>query len=150
VYDDGDDDDNDFSYYQWIPCVLFESTSYTDVVDSEMRSRVVQLMDELLLGSSSPHPDNRRHLTSTARATGLAVVVDAVRNQSPSAWNGMVILQSERAKLQKTLRAYLDARADIRNHETGTSPPFRYIALPPSILLSRHKKRIMYHPILPF
>ena len=125
-YGGGDDDDNDFSYYQWIPCVLFESTSYTDIIDSEMRSRVVQLMDELLLGSSSPHPDNRRHLTSTARATGLAVVVDAVRNQSLSAWNGMVILQSERAKLQKTLRAYLDARADIRNHETGTFPPFPF------------------------
>jgi len=125
-YDDGDDDDDDddFSYYQWIPCVLFESTSYTDTVDSEMRSRVVQLMDELLLGSSSPHPDNHRHLTSTARATGLAVVVDAVRNQSPSAWNGMMILQSLRAKLQKTLRAYLDAKADIRNHETGSEEHF--------------------------
>jgi hypothetical protein len=145
-YDGGDDDDNDFSYYQWIPCVLFESTSYTDIVDSEMRSRVVQLMDELILGSSSPHPDNRRHLTSTARATGLAVVVDAVRNQSPSAWNGMVILQSERAKLQKTLRAYLDARADIRNHETGTFPPFRYTA---DFSVETQKRRIINHPIIP-
>ena len=114
-----DGTDDDFSYYQWIPCVLFESASYTDATDSDMHSRVVQLVDELLLGCSSPHPENRRQLTSTARATGFAVVVDAVRNQSPLAWHWMAKLQSVRAKLQKTLKAYLDVRADIRNHETG-------------------------------
>jgi hypothetical protein len=115
-FDQGTDD---FSYYQWIPSVLFESASYTDATDSDMRSRVVQLVDELLLGSSSPHPENRRKLTSTARATGLAVIVDAVRNQSPSGLQGMARLLFVRAKLQKTLKSYLDARADIRNHQTG-------------------------------
>jgi hypothetical protein len=110
---------DDFSYYQWIPCVLFESASYTDATDSDMHSRVVQLVDELLLGCSSPHPENRRQLTSTGRATGLAMVVDAVRNQSPLAWHWMAKLQSVRAKLQKSLKVYLDARADIRNFQTG-------------------------------
>ncbi len=115
---------DDFSYYQWIPCVLFESASYSDATDSDMHSRVVQLVDELLLGSSSPHPENRRQLTSTGRATGLAVVVDAVRNQSNVAWLWMGQLQSIRAKLQKTVKAYLDARKEIRNFETGTEAYF--------------------------
>ena len=110
---------DDFSYFQWIPCVLFESASYKDATDSDMHSRVIQLMDELLLGCSSPHPENRRQLTSTGRATGLAVIVDAVQNQSQVAWHGMVKLQSIRAKLQKTVKRYLEARADIRNFETG-------------------------------
>ena len=109
---------DDFSYYQWIPCVLFESASYTDAIDSDMHSRVIQLMDELLLGCSL-HPDKKKQLTSTGRATGLAVMLDAIRSQSQVAWHGMETLQSTRAKLQKTLKSYLDARADIRNFETG-------------------------------
>mmetsp|Transcript_16057 Transcript_16057/g.37212 ORF Transcript_16057/g.37212 Transcript_16057/m.37212 type:complete len:1378 (+) Transcript_16057:117-4250(+) len=115
---------DDFSYYQWIPCVLFESVSYTDAIDSDMHSRVVQLVDELLLGCSSPHPENRRKLTSTGRATGLAVVVDAVRNQSPMAWHGMAQLLSVRSKLQKSLKLYLDSRACIRNFQTGSEDHF--------------------------
>jgi len=128
---DGDRDEHyqrygadDFSYYQWIPCVLFESASYSDATDTDMHSRVVQLVDELLLGCSSPHPDNRRKLTSTARATGMVMMVDAVRNQSPLAWYWMGKLQSVRAKLQKTLKAYLEARADIRNHQVGSEEHF--------------------------
>jgi len=117
-------DADDFSYYQWIPCVLFESASYSDATDSDMHSRVVQLVDELLLGCSSPHPENRRQLTSTGRATGLAVVVDAVRNQSNVSWLWMRELQSTRAKLQKTLKNYLDARKEIRKFETGTEAYF--------------------------
>ena len=114
-----DQGSDDFSYYQWIPCVLFESASYTDAIDSDMHSRVVQLVDELLLGCSSPHPENRRKLTSTGRATGMAVMVDAVRNQSPLAWHGMAQLLSVRAKLQKSLKIYLDARSSIRNFQIG-------------------------------
>ncbi|KAL3919135.1 MAG: hypothetical protein SGILL_003907, partial [Bacillariaceae sp.] len=113
--DMGDDDcvrnQDDFDYFQWIPSVLFESASYTDSVDPDMRSRVVMLVDELLLG---------KHLTSTARATGLALVVDGVRNQSDLALHWMGVLLDERAKLQTTLKAYLDARADIRNHVAGS------------------------------
>ena len=109
---------DDFSYFQWIPCVLFESASYTDAIDSDMHSRVIQLMDEILLGCSL-HPDKNKQLTSTGRATGLAVMLDAIKSQSQVAWHGMETLQSTRAKLQKTLKNYLDARADIRNFETG-------------------------------
>eukprot|EP00536_Pseudo-nitzschia_multiseries_P010407 jgi/Psemu1/203285/e_gw1.318.53.1 len=124
VNDRVNDDDGDFSYYQWIPCVLFESASYSDATDADMHSRVVQLVDELLLGCSSPHPDNKRQLTSTGRATGMAIVVDAIRRQSPLAWYWMEKLQSVRAKLQKTLRAYLEARVGIRKHSVGSEEYF--------------------------
>ncbi|VEU41959.1 unnamed protein product [Pseudo-nitzschia multistriata] len=115
---------DDFSYYQWIPCVLFESASYSDATDADMHSRVVQLVDELLLGCSSPHPDNRRRLTSTGRATAMAIVVDAVRKQSHLAGLWMTKLQSVRARLQNALKAYLEARAEIRRHETGSEEYF--------------------------
>jgi len=117
LYNEGMDD---VSYYQWIPCVLFEAASYADTIDSDMHSRVIQLVDELLLGSSSPHPDNRRKLTSTGRATGLAIIVDAIRNQSPAGCLGITKLQSTRSKLQKSLKTYLIARSEIRNFSTGT------------------------------
>jgi len=110
---------DDFEYYQWIPCLLFESASYTDVTDSEMRSRVFTLMDELILGSELPFPDNKRRLTSTARATGLAVVVDVIRKRGPLAWWWLGELLDVRAKLQTTLKAYIDARSEIRQHALG-------------------------------
>ncbi|KAG7362780.1 hypothetical protein IV203_026140 [Nitzschia inconspicua] len=111
---------DDFEYYQWIPPLLFQSFSYTDSFDSEMRSRVFMLVDDLLLGSELPLPDNKRRLTSTARATGLAVIVDVVRNRAPLAWRWLRELLDTRAKLQTTLKSYIDARADIRNHVTGS------------------------------
>jgi hypothetical protein len=119
---------DDFDYYQWIPSILFEAASYTDAMDSDMRSRVVMLIDELLLGCELRGPDDRKHLTSTARATGLAVVVDGVRSQSHLAWHWMGALLDERAKLQNTLKAYINARADIRNHVTG-KPVLSYITI---------------------
>ncbi|KAL3919926.1 MAG: hypothetical protein SGILL_003509 [Bacillariaceae sp.] len=129
--DDSDDDDfdmdehersrqDDFDYYQWIPSILFEAASFTDSIDAEMHSRVIMLVDELVLGCELRGPEDRKHLTSTARAVGLAVVVDGVRNQSHLAWHWMGALLDERAKLQTTLKEYIDARADIRNHVTGS------------------------------
>lgn len=117
--DQENESQDDFEYYQWIPPLLFQSFSYTDSFDSEMRSRVVMLVDDLLLGSELPLPDNKRRLTSTARATGLAVIVDVVRNRAPLAWRWMGDMLDTRAKLQSALKAYIDARADIRNHVSG-------------------------------
>jgi hypothetical protein len=114
----GEDAADDYSYYQWIPSLLFESACYKDSDDSEMRSRVIMLMDDLLLGSELPH-DKKRHLTSTARATGMAIVVDGIRGHSSKAWHWMENLLSTRAKLQSTLKEYIDARGRIRNHVVG-------------------------------
>ena len=39
--------------YGWIPCLIFESVCFTDAVDPEMRNRLVQIMDDVLLGPGS-------------------------------------------------------------------------------------------------
>jgi hypothetical protein len=108
------------TYYQWIPSKMFEAASYTDAADSEMHSRVITLMDDVILGSELPHSNNKIHLTSTARAVGLAIVVDTIHSHYPLASHWMSELLHDRAKLQTALKAYLDARGDTRALVTGT------------------------------
>lgn len=115
----GQDDDEEGAYYQWIPAKLFESASYTDTADSEMHSRVVTLMDDVLLGSELPHSNNKLHLTSTARAVGMAIVVHTIHSQYPLASHWMSELLQARAKLQSALKAYLDARGETRAQVSG-------------------------------
>ena len=113
--DDGDDADP----YGWIPRALFCAVSFTD-----MRHRVVQLVDEgILPKTTSGRP--------TARAVGLALVLDAVRDddenllvdlttQASPAMRYLLQLMSTKASLQERLKAYLAKRQEWRSLERGT------------------------------
>ena len=103
---------DDSERYSWIPSKVFECASMKD--DGEFQSRVLQLMDDLLLGSELP--SSNKSFTVTARAVGLAILVDQLQ---PNAQSWMKQLWQQRAKLQLALGEYLEARSQIKHHQTG-------------------------------
>jgi hypothetical protein len=103
--------------YYWIPAKVFESASFTDAIDPDMHSRVIQVMDELLLGSELPHSSKR--LTATARAVGLAVLIHSLQEESSNSYSWMCDLLKQRSRLQKALEKYLVARSQIRDFTPG-------------------------------
>ena len=105
--------DNYCIKFEWIPNKVFEAASFQD--DADLNMRVWQAMDDMLLGSEL---SSKRKLTSTARAVGLAMIVDNLE-ENALAWLGGML--RDRAKLQQKLMEYMDARASIREHSPGTS-----------------------------
>jgi sister chromatid cohesion protein PDS5 len=101
--------------FEWIPNRVFEAASFQDDLDLTMR--VWQSMDDLLLGSDL---SLKRKLTPTARAVGLALIVENLE-ENALAWLGGML--RDRARLQQKVVEYLSARALIRDHPFGT--PFR-------------------------
>jgi hypothetical protein len=114
--------------FGWIPRKIFEAVHYRDTVDTDLRSRVVQIVDGGLLGDelSSKH---EKRLSSTARAVGLAMILDSLKEpgenllDSPgksTAMKYMKQLFSQRAALQSSLSLYLDARNKARGFELAS------------------------------
>ena len=102
-----EDDFDDNNAYAWIPSCLWESVS---VPDPDLRSRTLQLLDDVLLGSDSKN--KKKHLSSTARAIGLVWILH--KHYNPLLWR-------QRAALQQTVSQYVDARAHIRELPAGES-----------------------------
>lgn len=109
--------------YRWIPARVLECVYFTDQTDTEMRSRVVQIVDELLLGSG-------KKMTPTAQAIGWTAMLDSVVEGGAGSLllntgghsNAFKFLQQmlgQRAALQKTVSRYIDARTEIREYEAG-------------------------------
>jgi hypothetical protein len=98
--------------YSWIPGMVFQAASWTE--DADLQNRVWQLMDDLLLGSELPNSSKK--WTATARAVGLALVLDSLESNA-HAW--MCQLLQQRAKLQQALGLYIDARSKIQKHVPG-------------------------------
>ena len=123
-----DRDDAQEEKYGWIPHKVFESAYFSDQADADMRSRVIQIMDDILLGSDLSSSSSSKKMTATARAVGLAMIVDSLREgenllTEEGTSNGFRFLKQllkQRATLQKTLSSYIDARAKIRECQTGT------------------------------
>jgi len=129
------DVDPEVEAYAWIPRTVFRSACFTDDVDTDMHSRVIQIIDEVLLGSELSSNASKK-LTSTARAVGLTIVLHSLVGESE---NGSLMgadgstssqgssdamkffydLFGRRAKLQKAVSKYIDARAKIRECATG-------------------------------
>jgi hypothetical protein len=109
--------------YKWIPRLVFESASFTDATDLEMRNRVVQIVDDVLLGNK------KDSLSPTSRAVGLAFIVASLRNEdedprapiTSNAHRWMCRLFAQRANLQRALGIYLDARSKSKSMEQGTN-----------------------------
>lgn len=104
--------DHDKARFEWIPSRVFECASLKD--DADLHSRVWQAMDDMLLGSELASSSKR--LSSTARAVGLALVVENLEENAMS-WLGAML--RERAKLQQKLNEYINARTSIRDYPVG-------------------------------
>jgi len=127
LHDDDDHLDVDEEKYRWIPRKVLESACFTDQTDTEMRSRVVHIVDEILLGTSTKSDKN---MSATARAVGLAMILDSLREDgenvfgdggSSNAFKFLQQLLGQRASLQKMVCSYIDARARVRQCEPGMS-----------------------------
>ena len=100
--------------YGWIAQKVFESACFTD--DYEMRNRVVQIVDDVLLGQQGS-------LTGTSRSVGFAIVMESLQDTNASSW--MKQLFSQRARLQRALEDYLDARDRLRQAKSGSEKALR-------------------------
>jgi len=56
--------------FGWIPQKVFECVSFADASDPDMRNRVFQIVDDVLLGSAKS-----TSLSPTSRAVGLAMIL---------------------------------------------------------------------------
>ncbi len=108
----------------WIPQRIFECVSYPDNSDPEMRNRVYQIVDDILLGTTKKDSSSGGSaLSPTSRAVGLALILESVKEKE-NAYKWMCALFSQRSRLQKALREYLDARSKARECETGSPEAF--------------------------
>ena len=132
--------------YRWIPSKVLECVCITDSIDSEMRSRVVQIIDEMLLKESSSTDIKGKHsgqsaTVSVARAISWTSLLDSLvtdSNGDPQSSVGLLQmtnknyhrytsasfkflqqLLTQRATLQSTASRYIDARSQIRELEPG-------------------------------
>jgi hypothetical protein len=105
----------------WIPQRVFECVSFPDNVDPEMRNRIFQIVDDVLLGTAKK--DTGSTLSATSRAVGLTVIVNFVKEKE-NAYKWMCALFTQRSCLQKALGAYLDARSKARECEGGSPEAF--------------------------
>jgi len=103
---------NSLIKFEWIPNKVFEAASFQD--DFDLSMRIWQAMDDVMLGSEL---SAKRKLSSTARAVGLAVILENLEENS-LAWLGELL--RERSRLQRKLMEYMDARALIRSYQPGT------------------------------
>lgn len=115
--------DNLEEHFAWIPSTVFECACYSDQVDTDMRSRVYQILDESLLG---------KKLTPTAQAVAMTAVIDSLVEQGTGAQSLLTAsgnhstslkflqqLLSTRSALQKAVSQYIDTRSEVRNLGAG-------------------------------
>ena len=110
----------------WIPQRVFECVSYNDNSDPEMRNRVFQIVDDVLLGTAKKDSGcggGGSALTPTSRAVGLALIVSSLKDKE-NAYKWMCALFAQRSRLQKALGEYLDARSKARECEAGSPEAF--------------------------
>ena len=89
-----------------------------------MRSRIFQIVDDVLLGTTKAKDSGSGStLTPTSRALGLALIVDTVKDKE-NAYKWMCTLFTQRSRLQKALGAYLDARSKAKECKSGSAEAF--------------------------
>lgn len=114
------DQSEDEAKFAWIPQRVFECVSYPDSTDADMRSRIFQIVDDVLLGTTKKEGST---LSPTSRAVGLAIIVDSIKDKD-NAYRWMCTLFTQRSNLQKALGVYLDARSKAKEFESGSAEAF--------------------------
>lgn len=115
--------------FYWIPEIVMESAWYTDQIDSEMRNRVIQIIDDVLLGPANETKEETNEtsrimkLSPTGRALGLTLILNSfavsdehLNVEETNAYKWLSSLLTQRALLQAALSAYLNARGMIKNY----------------------------------
>jgi len=115
--------------YDFIPRLVFESACFTDAIDPEMRSTVIQIIDDNLLGPVlSENEKNSITLTSTSRAVGLVMILNSFISQESAevktieetnAFKWLCSLQIQRAKLQQAICSYIESRTKAKEAALG-------------------------------
>ena len=127
--------------FYWIPEIVMESAWYTDQIDSDMRNRVIQIIDDILLGpcnttsekeangSPESNADRIKMLSATSKALGFTLMLNSlvvsreeeeeeegqdIEETNAYKWLSSLLLQ--RASLQSAISAYIDARSQTKNH----------------------------------
>jgi len=131
-FDDADDENQNEAHelYGWIPRLVFESACFTDSADAELRSRVIQIVDDVLMGSDLSSSKSKR-LSPTARAVGLTIILDSLAADGESLLTEAAISSTnafkmfrqlfvQRANLQIALGNYVEARAKAKECATGS------------------------------
>lgn len=106
--------------FSWIPQKVFESVFFSDEHDPDLRSRIFQIVDDIMLGTIKKE---KAMLSPTSRAVGLAMILQTLQTkESANKW--MCTLFSHRSNLQRSLAAYLNARAKAKECESGSAEAF--------------------------
>jgi hypothetical protein len=106
--------------FSWIPQKVFESVFFSDEQDPDLRSRIFQIVDDIMLGTMKKEG---AMLSPTSRAVGLAMILQSLQTkESANKW--MCTLFSHRSNLQRSLGAYLDARSKAKECESGSAEAF--------------------------
>lgn len=106
--------------FGWIPQKVFESVFFSDEQDPDLRNRVFQIVDDVLLGTVKK---DGASLTSTSRAVGLAMILQSLQNKD-STYKWMCTLFTQKSNLQRSLGAYLDARSKAKECDSGSAEAF--------------------------
>ncbi|KAK1741948.1 sister chromatid cohesion protein PDS5 [Skeletonema marinoi] len=106
--------------FSWIPQKVFESVFFTDKQDPDLRSRIFQIVDDIMLGTVKKEG---AMLSPTSRAVGLAMMLQTLQTKD-SANKWMCTLFSHRSNLQRSLASYLDARSKAKECESGSAEAF--------------------------
>uniref|UniRef100_A0A7S2JSU1 Sister chromatid cohesion protein n=1 Tax=Leptocylindrus danicus TaxID=163516 RepID=A0A7S2JSU1_9STRA len=96
-----DEDNLSEERFGWIPEIVAKCLYYSDASDSDMRSRVIQIIDDVLVPKS---------MSVLARSVGLAIVLRGM--EGSGRW--MEAKLSERASLQAKLAEYVEKRPSKR------------------------------------
>ncbi len=115
--------------FYWIPEIVMESAWYTDQLDSDMRNRVIQIIDDILLGPATDVEEEANDssrimkLTPTGRALGLTLIINSfavsdehLNVEETNAYKWLSSLLAQRASLQTAVSAYINARGLIKNY----------------------------------
>eukprot|EP00574_Skeletonema_japonicum_P008396 CAMPEP_0201719072 /NCGR_PEP_ID=MMETSP0593-20130828/4392_1 /ASSEMBLY_ACC=CAM_ASM_000672 /TAXON_ID=267983 /ORGANISM="Skeletonema japonicum, Strain CCMP2506" /LENGTH=1727 /DNA_ID=CAMNT_0048209463 /DNA_START=14 /DNA_END=5197 /DNA_ORIENTATION=+ len=106
--------------FSWIPQKVFESVFFSDEHDPDLRSRIFQIVDDIMLGTVKKEG---AMLSPTSRAVGLAMILQTLQTkESANKW--MCTLFSHRGNLQRSLASYLDARSKAKECESGSAEAF--------------------------
>lgn len=97
--------------FEWIPGEIFKAACFTDQIDSDMRSRIVQILDDVIFGKPGK-------LSPTSRAVAFSVLFETIKDSDSEKWLGGLL--NQRSALQKGLDRYIKARSKASSFKPST------------------------------
>ena len=117
--EDDDDDDDDEGSYDWIPRRLLEACHFSDKLDSALRSRLYQIMDDVLVGKH-----NRPAIA----------LVWMMQHLDETALQNWLSLLRGRVEVQRLLSKYLQLRSQAKRDEGADAVAFQALQAAAALL----------------